>query len=726
MSFSRAAICALVLSLAGAARAHQPLVASNATWKYLDDGSNQGVAWRAPGFDDSAWASGPAELGYGDGDEATVVSFGPDPDQKHITTYFRHAFTVADPSVFSGTVLRLRRDDGAVVYLNGVEYERSNIVANPSYTTLSSGTIDGTNEITWRTYNLSAAPLVAGVNVLAVEMHQRSEDSSDISFALELFGCRPQCVTRGPYLQRGTNDSVVVRWRTGMASNSRVVFGLAPNALNQTATDALSTTEHEVVLSSLATATRYYYAVGSSTHLHVGGDPEHSFVTAPAPGTPQPTRIWVLGDSGTANENARAVYDAYTAFADATPTDLWLMLGDNAYDTGTDAEYQTAVFDMYADMLRQSVLWPTRGNHDQDAAVYQSLFTLPTTGQAGGVPSGTEAYYSFDWANVHFVCLDSYGSDRSLGGPMWTWLQADLSATTRDWLIAFWHHPPYSKGSHDSDVDVELIEMRTNFLPLLEDHGVDLVLSGHSHSYERSFLIDGHYGLANSFGPAQMVDGGDGRADGDGPYVLGAAPNSGALYCVAGSSGKFTAAPLDHPAMFIGIAELGSLVLDVHGGRLDAQFLEADGQISDHFTLLADDYVGVYCQAQTTSSGCVPAMGFSGFASATAPQPFDVSASQIEAGKSGLLFYGYAQAAAPFLGGTLCASPPLRRTPLQTSGGAAACTGAYHFDFNARIQAGVDPLLVPGASVFAQYWFRDPAASSSTGLSDGLSFVIQG
>jgi len=111
---------------------------------------------------------------------------------------------------------------------------------------------------------------------------------------------------------------------------------------------------------------------------------------------------------------------------------------------------------------------------------------------------------------------------------MWNWLQCDLAASTSEWLIAYWHHPPYTKGSHDSDVDPELVEMRENFLPLLEAAGVDLVLCGHSHAYERSALIDGHYGLSGSFGPANLVQGGDGQPAGAGAYVKPAGPHEGA------------------------------------------------------------------------------------------------------------------------------------------------------------------------------------------------------
>jgi hypothetical protein len=171
---------------------------------------------------------------------------------------------------------------------------------------------------------------------------------------------------------------------------------------------------------------------------------------------------------------------------------------------------------------------------------------------------------------------------------MLTWLQQDLASTNQPWLIVFFHHPPYTKGSHDSDVDVESAEMRQNALPILEDAGVDLVLTGHSHSYERSYLIDGHYGTSSSFTQAMKINGGNGRELGDGAYQKpgGLATHAGAVYAVAGSSGKISGGTLNHPAMVVSLNSLGSMVLDVFDGRLDAVFLDATGVTRDSFTIL--------------------------------------------------------------------------------------------------------------------------------------------
>src|SRR3989441_7099305 len=221
---------------------------------------------------------------------------------------------------------------------------------------------------------------------------------------------------------------------------------------------------------------------------------------------------------------------------------------------------------------------------------YYDIFTLPKSGEAGGVASGTEAYYSFNYGNIHFVCLDSTDSNRSPSGAMLTWLKADLSANTRQWLIAYWHHPPYSKGSHDSDSESELEQMRQYANPILESHGVDLVLSGHSHAYERSYLLNGHYGDSSTLTSAMILDAGDGRVDGTGAYqkpvVL--TPHKGAVYTVAGSSGMTGGGLLNHPAMYISLNVLGSLVLDVNGNQLDAQFLTSSGSVQDYFTIKKD------------------------------------------------------------------------------------------------------------------------------------------
>ena len=409
-------------------------------------------------------------------------------------------------------------------------------------------------------------------------------------------GATTATIVRGPYLQIGAPTSMVIRWRTATATDSRVLYGDGPAHLTQLHDEAPLTLEHEVKLSGLSPGTRYFYAVGSTTETLAGGDSSYAFSTAPANGAARPVRLWILGDSGLGNQGAADVRDAYVRYSRPHPADIWLMLGDNAYFSGTDAEYQAGVFDMYPGILRQLPLWPTRGNHDLLYSGpnndYLDIFTLPTAGEAGGVASGDENYYSFDYLNIHFICLDSQDSDRSRGGAMLTWLRADLSATDREWVICFWHHPPYTKGSHDSDNDgdsgARMGEMRRNVLPILDSLGVDLVLTGHSHSYERSFLLDHHYGTSSTLTPDMKLDSGDGREAGAGAYTKqtdGKGPHQGAVYAVAGSSSQASGGPLNHPAMFTSLNVMGSMVVDINLNHLHAVFLDSQGQPRDSFDL---------------------------------------------------------------------------------------------------------------------------------------------
>ncbi len=180
------------------AKAYRPTVpapvgppSAGARWKYLDNGSDQRTAWREPNFDDSAWNDGPAMLGYGDPTrQRTRITCGPDPAcarNNFVTTYFRHTFTMLDPSTVKSLDLRLLRDDGALVYLNGQEVLRSNLPpGNIAYDTLATGPVSGDEETQFWQKTLSPALLREGLNVLAVEVHQAARDSSDVSFDLAL------------------------------------------------------------------------------------------------------------------------------------------------------------------------------------------------------------------------------------------------------------------------------------------------------------------------------------------------------------------------------------------------------------------------------------------------------------------------------------------------------------------------------------------------------------
>ncbi len=162
------------------------LIAAGDSWKYLDNGTDQGTAWRSYSFNDAGWKTGNAQLGYGDGDETTVVSYGSS-SNKYITTYFRKKFNVTSLSNISGLELQLLRDDGAIVYINGNEVWRTNMTSSSvTYTTRATTYIDGPNESVFNIKTLSPSVLTEGDNIIAVEIHQNSSSSSDISFDLKL------------------------------------------------------------------------------------------------------------------------------------------------------------------------------------------------------------------------------------------------------------------------------------------------------------------------------------------------------------------------------------------------------------------------------------------------------------------------------------------------------------------------------------------------------------
>ncbi len=394
-------------------------------------------------------------------------------------------------------------------------------------------------------------------------------------------------------------------------------------------------TEHEIVITNLGPETKYFYEIlDESDNIIVGGEPDYYFMTNPVRGTANNTRIWVLGDSGAggrefpgsfgfnpnAGNKAREVKTGFYNWNDGSDhVDIMLMLGDNAYLNGLEGEHEHGVFKMYQESLRNSVLWPVVGNHEFDLEIitftnsvlqtgaHYSNFTLPKAGEAGGSPSGSEAYYSFDYGNAHFICLESVESDSSFVDSMKSWLMSDLSTTISDgqkWIIAFWHHPPYSKGTHDTDNvsrEPESKFIREEILPILETHGVDLVLIGHSHAFERAMFIHGHYDVSNTFDKSKMaIDTGDGDETGtDGAYIKSG--SEGTVYTVAGSASvlgsfrSFSFVEGDpttfHPVMVESLQKFGSVVLDIStdGKRIDTYFISTLGNELDHFVLKKPD-----------------------------------------------------------------------------------------------------------------------------------------
>ncbi len=443
------------------------------------------------------------------------------------------------------------------------------------------------------------------------------------------------------FLQQVGSNRAIIKWRNTVAATTPNIlcFGTDGKALPKSSmtTAKVTETDHrEVLLTGLQPDTEYFYSVGGAA----AATPGHSFRTAPitgrSPANDGNVRMWVLGDPGTSsympNTSQVLVRNGYYTWVKehgGEPADMVLMLGDNGYLDGADNQLQRGTFDIYPAMLASAGVWPTIGNHEMGSSgtstssdsesykpisggipepltapsrmPYLNIYSLPTQGEVGGVPSGTEKYYSFNYGNVHVVSLDSQITARDKAGrdAMADWLKMDLGANSNDWTVVMFHHPPYSKGTHDTDnagatgIDQPEFDMREQFTPILEAYGVDVVYGGHSHVYERSFYISGHTGLSSTFNPKTMAELNDqGKpASGKGNEEYSKITRSGrddkVVYTTAGNSGQDDGgnAPLNHPAHYFAINGVGSVVIDASKTKLTAHYITGDARELDFFSI---------------------------------------------------------------------------------------------------------------------------------------------
>lgn len=450
-------------------------------------------------------------------------------------------------------------------------------------------------------------------------------------------------VTLGPYLQKVTQTGIVIKWWTDdTTTTAKVMYGTDPNNLTLTATDTTLSSRHSVSIGGLSPYTRYYYALyDGNTRLE--GSADHTWRTFPSEGNDVPVRAWVIGDFGKGNEKQRRVHEAYTAY-DTVGTDLWLWLGDNVYDDGLEQEYVNKVFtgaNGYQQIMKGLPFQPTPGNHDYNVispvvstksppthtGPYYDFVDVYDSAQAGGQPSGYQLYYSFDYSNAHFISLNSelgsplntahdWTGARFGGGfttsPMLEWLKADLDSNKKDWVIIYLHQPPYTDGSHESTAwyEVYMKAIRENFAPVWEAYGVDLVICGHTHVYERSYLVKGAYGDPDEITPfnfVQTTSGKESLGEAYLKYTTGQTPNQGTVYVNNGNSGSSeTSASFNHPYMYSEYGCdtcCGSLVLDIVGKKLVGRHLTMDGNIYDEFTIYKDYVASINDVTENESVG---------------------------------------------------------------------------------------------------------------------------
>lgn len=224
---------------------------------------------------------------------------------------------------------------------------------------------------------------------------------------------------RAPYLQMMTSNSVTIRWQSEGEFSGVIRYGVKANQLNKVQRESITSEVHEIRLTGLKPATKYFYSAGDGTKASFKG--EHFwFKTSPEikAGKSTAVRFWVTGDQGYPNVVQSQVRDAMLNWLEQNPRlltntpplDFWITTGDNAYRSGSNEQFQAGFFDPYKIILRNTPVWPVYGNHDARRWVFFDLFTFPTKAESGGVASGSEHYYSFDYANIHFVMLDTQES----------------------------------------------------------------------------------------------------------------------------------------------------------------------------------------------------------------------------------------------------------------------------------------------------------------------------
>ena len=517
-------------------------IATGATWKYLDDGSDQGTGWTLGAFDDSSWASGNAQLGYGDGDEATLLGYGPDPDNKYITTYFRHEFEVPNASSYHKLILRILRDDGAVVHLNGAEMFRTNISGDPiEYDTWASNAVGESSEDKFYEAAHDTSDLLEGTNVLAVEIHQANRTSSDISFDLELIGSTDPMV-KGPYLiYPGHARRMTVLWQfIGTASCTlewglNTSYGLGSVVSTEYGTDH----QHKWTIVALAPGTRYFYRISVADNAYTG-----SFRTAPRRDA-RVVELLAYGDTRSNPDDHDAVcaemISTYTV--DPNRQSLLLHVGDWVNSGDSEGSWTGEFFNRaWPNAMRLQAEIPINGcmgNHEGSGGLFRKYWPYPYN---------ADRYWSFDYGPVHIAIVDQY-SDYGEGSDQLIWLENDLAASGKKWKFLVFHEPGWSAGGHENNLDVQ-----TRIQPLCETYGVNIVFVGHNHYYARA-VVNGIVHVTTGGGGAPLYG-----PDAGYPHVVTAVPT------------------------------LQFCRISIDDNQLDLESVAPGGSIIDSFSLLRGDF----------------------------------------------------------------------------------------------------------------------------------------
>jgi hypothetical protein len=298
-------------------------------------------------------------------------------------------------------------------------------------------------------------------------------------------------ITRNPYLQNLSQTGTEVMWGLGQtdANTGTVYYGTEPGVYTHSVASSNIYGVNTATISGLSGGQTMYYYVDSAGRIVGQNDPNYRFTTAPAGNAS--FRFAAYGDSRT---NATAHAGVVSLIQSYSP-DLVVHTGDYS-SVGLDVQYNSQFFAPAAPLLRNTPMFTTRGNHDT-SVVYDYVFDTPANN-----PEGSEWYYSFDYGAAHFVSLDTPALVSGNGAAETAWLQADLAANTKPWTFVFFHHPPFSSGSHG-----DTLQVQQQWLPIFEQYNVTMAFSGHDHIYD-AYLKDDVYYIVTGGGGAPLYSAG--------------------------------------------------------------------------------------------------------------------------------------------------------------------------------------------------------------------------
>jgi uncharacterized protein (TIGR03437 family) len=314
---------------------------------------------------------------------------------------------------------------------------------------------------------------------------------------------------------------------------------------------AASFYQYQADITGLTPGSSYNYGVIVDGQSLAWAPGQYSFTT-PVPGQ---FSFLSFGDSGADTPEQLALIQLMAAEPAIAKV---IHVGDVAYESGTFAQFESNYFSLYAPLMSRLPFFLTPGNHDYEtdnAAPYLAGNAAPVS----NVPAAVLGrYYSFDWGDAHFVSLDSNLMPTASASQMLAWLDSDLAATGKYWKIVFLHHPPYPTGTHLDDPICALVQQNVN--PIVERHGVQLVLSGHEHGYERTWPLAG----------GQPVD-------------SNSLPST--TYVITGGGGQTMELVGSLPQTAIAVQAFHYLRVDVDGPQLSIRATGLGGNVVDEFTL---------------------------------------------------------------------------------------------------------------------------------------------